>query len=112
MAYPPGTLVQRYSSPDLQYRGVPTGSAQADNVRAALVLVATGAARYGIVYRTDARLDKGVSVVATLPATSHPPVVYPTAAISDAPRVTAYLSHLRSDAARHILTRHGFTPPP
>src|SRR5215203_1463951 len=53
--------------------------AQAENVRAALVFVSRGEAPLGIVYETDARADPNVAIVARLPETSHPPIVYPAA---------------------------------
>ena len=52
---------------------------QADNVRAALAFVATGEAPLGIVYQTDANSEPKVKVVATFPADSHPPILYPVA---------------------------------
>ena len=45
--------------------------AMADNVRAALALVARGEAVLGIVYETDARVEKNVKVVGAFPADSH-----------------------------------------
>ena len=53
--------------------------AQAENVRAALALVATGEAPLGIVYQTDAAADPGVKIVGTFPEDSHPPIIYPAA---------------------------------
>ena len=50
--------------------------AQAENVRAALKLVATGEAPAGIVYETDAREDKQVKVLGTFPADTHPKIVW------------------------------------
>ena len=41
--------------------------AAADNVRAALALVARGEAPLGIVYRTDALVEKKVRIVARVP---------------------------------------------
>jgi molybdate transport system substrate-binding protein len=58
--------------------------AQADNVRAALALVGTGAAPYGITYATDAAVDPRVTVVGTFPAGSHPPIIYPAALLAGA----------------------------
>ena len=58
--------------------------AQSDNVRAALVLVSTGEAPYGIVYASDAVADDGVTVVGRFPAESHPPIVYPAALLTGA----------------------------
>lgn len=85
--------------------------AQAENVRAALLLVARGEAPLGIVYATDAAADPKVKVVATFPADSHPPIVYPAALIktsvnSDA---AAFLAFLKSAPARASFERQGFT---
>jgi molybdate transport system substrate-binding protein len=53
--------------------------ARAENVRAALLLVERGEAPLGIVYATDAAASRGVKVIGTFPAESHPPVTYPFA---------------------------------
>ncbi|ABY32845.1 molybdate ABC transporter substrate-binding protein [Methylorubrum extorquens] len=85
--------------------------AQTENVRAALLLVSRGEAPLGIVYATDAASDPGVEVVATFPADSHPPIVYPAALTKDsvrADRATSLLSFLRSPAARPFFERQGF----
>lgn len=84
--------------------------AQADNVRAALALVAAGEAPYGIVYSTDARAEDGVTVVGAFPANTHPPVVYPAAVLADAgPAATAFMDFLRGPEARAAFERQGFT---
>ncbi len=44
-----------------------------------LTYVETGNADAGIVYLTDARISSKVRVVATAPADSHEPIVYPAA---------------------------------
>lgn len=87
--------------------------AQADNVRAALALVSSGAAPYGVVYGSDAVADPGVRVVAIFPEDSHPPITYPVAAIAghDSPAVRQFLTFLASDAARTIFAAQGFTVP-
>ena len=59
--------------------GVKDKIAQAENVRAALLLVARGEAPLGIVYQTDAASDPNVRIVGTFPEDSHPPIVYPVA---------------------------------
>ncbi len=83
--------------------------AQADNVRAALALVATGEAPLGVVYATDAVAEDRVTVIGTFPASSHPPIVYPAAAIAGrGAQAAAFLDHLRSPAARAALERQGF----
>ncbi len=56
--------------------------AMAENVRAALTLVARGEAVLGIVYSTDAKVEPGVKIVGTFPADSHPAIIYPVAATS------------------------------
>jgi molybdate transport system substrate-binding protein len=84
--------------------------AQADNVRAALKLVDTGEAAYGIVYASDAISDDKVAVVGTFPEDSHKPIIYPSAvtSASTAPEAQAFLDDLSSDAAGAIFTAQGF----
>ncbi|SIN81229.1 molybdate ABC transporter substrate-binding protein [Vannielia litorea] len=79
---------------------------QADNVRAALALVALGEAPLGIVYATDARAEPGVRVVAEFPPMSHPPILYPVAALTEAG--APLMGFLQSAEAAEIFTRHGF----
>ncbi len=83
--------------------------AMADNVRAALLLVARNEAALGIVYATDARVEPGVKIVGTFPADSHPAIVYPVAATATAKREAAdYLAFLRSTAAKNLFEKYGF----
>ncbi len=56
--------------------------AQAENVRAALLLVDRGAAPLGIVYETDAKSDPAVRIIGYFPRNSHPPITYPLAALT------------------------------
>jgi molybdate transport system substrate-binding protein len=49
----------------------------AKDVRQVLTHVETGNADAGIVYATDAKISKKVSVIATAPEDSHSPVLYP-----------------------------------
>jgi len=58
-------------------------TAEAQDVRAALILVSHGEAPLGIAYSTDAAADPGVRVVATFPEDTHAPIVYPAALIAD-----------------------------
>lgn len=85
--------------------------AGADNVRAALALVARGEARFGIVYATDAKPEPKVRVVATFPSTSHPPIVYPFAVTtaSTHPDAQAFLAFLSQPAATKVFEAEGFT---
>ncbi|NEX45625.1 molybdate ABC transporter substrate-binding protein [Pseudotabrizicola algicola] len=84
--------------------------AQSENVRAALTLVASGEAPLGIVYATDATADDSVTVVASFPADSHPPITYPAALLTNAadPADAAFLEALSSDAADATFAAQGF----
>lgn len=85
--------------------------AQADNVRAALLLVSRGEAPLGIVYTTDAAADPKVKVIATFPEDSHPPILYPVAVTKDStnPDALAFLSYLRGAGPRAAFEKQGFT---
>lgn len=85
---------------------------EAENVRAALGLVARGEARLGVVYRTDALAEPRVRVVAAFPARTHPPIVYPVAVVASSrhPRASHFVDWLRSAEARAIFARRGFVP--
>jgi molybdate transport system substrate-binding protein len=85
--------------------------AQAENVRAALLLVSRGEAPLGIVYRTDAAADPNVKVIDAFPAESHPAIVYPIAltAGGSSPDAASLLAYLRSPKARPLFEKHGFT---
>lgn len=84
--------------------------AQAANVRAALALVVSGEAPLGVVYATDAAAAGDVSVIAMFPEASHPPIIYPAAAVAGTAgeEARAFLAYLRSAAARSVFERHGF----
>ncbi|KQP10583.1 molybdenum ABC transporter substrate-binding protein [Methylobacterium sp. Leaf99] len=84
--------------------------AQANNVRAALLLVSRGEAPLGVVYESDAKSDPGVKVVGVFPADSHPPVVYPFAVTAEAKGDGAarFLAFLKSAAARPFFEAQGF----
>ncbi|GLS46371.1 molybdate ABC transporter substrate-binding protein [Methylobacterium brachythecii] len=91
--------------------GVKDKVAQAENVRAALLLVARGEAPLGIVYASDAVSEPGVKVVATFPADSHPPIVYPIARTKESANEdsVALLKWLQSPAAKPFFEKQGFT---
>jgi len=95
------------------WAGVAGQVAQAENVRAALALVARGEAPLGIVYATDAVAEPGVRVVAAFPSSSHPPIVYPVAIVAgrDQPPARAFLAFLGGAQALEIFRRWGFTIP-
>lgn len=84
--------------------------AAAENVRAALALVARGEAPLGIVYATDARAAPGVRVVGTFPASSHTPITYPVAtlAASRNPEAEGFRRFLISAEGKGLFRRFGF----
>lgn len=85
--------------------------AEAENVRAALTLVARGEAPLGVVYASDARAEPAVRVVAAFPARSHAPIVYPIAKTANSrhPQANAFARWLAGPAAAEIFRQHGFT---
>lgn len=89
--------------------GVANRLARAENVRVALAYVARGEAPLGIVYRTDALADPGVSIAGVFPEDSHAPILYPLALTRDArPAARGFLAYLASPAARAVFTKAGF----
>ena len=80
------------------------------DVRAALVLVERGEAPLGLVYATDAAVSKKVRVVGTFPADSHPPIVYPVAAVSGGKISDAkqFMDFLKSPEARAVFEKYAF----
>jgi molybdate transport system substrate-binding protein len=93
------------------WSAVATRLAVADNVRAALLLVARGEAPLGIVYQTDAAVEPAVKILGTFPSDSHPPIIYPVALTAAAtnPDANAFALYLSSPAARPLFEAQGFT---
>src|SRR5581483_116900 len=85
--------------------------AQAENVRAALLLVSRGEAPAGLVYQTDAAADPGVKIIGAFPADTHPPIIYPVALTSGAssPDAAAFLAYIKSPKAKPAFEAQGFT---
>jgi molybdate transport system substrate-binding protein len=88
-----------------------------ENVRQTLEYVAAGNADAGIVFTTDALVDKDrVRVVAIAePGKDHPPILYPAAVVASAPNAAAarsFVAFLRMKEAMGILQRYGFMPAP
>jgi molybdate transport system substrate-binding protein len=85
--------------------------AAADNVRAALALVARGEAPLGIVYATDAKSEPKVRVVGIFPEITHLPILYPVATLTAAtnPDTDAFRAFLLSREGKAIFRRFGFS---
>ncbi len=92
--------------------GVAAQVVQAENVRAALALVAAGEAPLGIVYASDAVVEPGVTVVATFAADTHPAIVYPAALTAGAQDAALlFLDALTAPKAQAVFLVNGFTRP-
>ncbi|MEO6969140.1 MAG: molybdate ABC transporter substrate-binding protein [Rhodanobacteraceae bacterium] len=118
IALPESVPAGRYAKASLTALGLWNGIAQRlasnQDVRAALKLVVIGEAPLGIVYRSDAVSEPRVRVVATFPATSHKPIVYPIAIVRghDNAATQALMTALESPRARDVFRGYGFDAPP
>jgi molybdate transport system substrate-binding protein len=83
---------------------------RADSVRSALAFVDRAEAPLGIVYETDALIDKRVRVVDVFPAGSHKPIVYPIALTGAAKTGAArFVAYIRGPAGVVAFKAYGFT---
>jgi len=80
-----------------------------EDVRAALAFVERGECAAGIVYATDALISTKVEVVGTFPESSHAPIVYPMALISQSQEARAFLDYLSQAEAGKVFAHYGFT---
>jgi molybdate transport system substrate-binding protein len=111
---PDSVPVGRYARSALTSLGVWSEVAdrlvRAEDVRHALAFVARGEAPLGIVYATDARVDKRVRIVGAFPADSHPPITYPFALTRRAgPGAAIFAEFVRGEASRAVFEEFGFT---
>ncbi len=84
----------------------------ADNVRAALVVVESGNAEAGIVYKTDAAISKKVKVALEIPAADGPKITYPAALLKDPRNPEAarkFLIYLAGKEADETFVKFGFS---
>lgn len=83
----------------------------AKDVRQVLSYVETGNVDAGLVYATDAKVSDQVQVVATAPADTHSPIIYPVGVVADsenAEAAQAFVDFLSSDTAVTIFEEYGF----
>lgn len=115
LANPDGVPAGLYAKQALIHMGlweaVEGSVVAADDVRAALVWVARGEARAGIVYRTDARISPEVEIAATVPANTHAPVNYPVTLVAQHENDTArqFLAYMKGPAGARVFAEFGFT---
>jgi molybdate transport system substrate-binding protein len=92
------------------WASVESKMAMAENVRAALALVAREEAPLGIVYETDAKVEPKVKIVGVFPADSHTPITYPVAVTAPGKaEAQRYVDFLRTSTAKAIFEKYGFT---
>jgi molybdate transport system substrate-binding protein len=85
--------------------------ARTDSVRSALALVDRGEAPFGIVYETDALIDKNVRMIDVFPPDTHSPIVYPVALTSAAkPDAAKFVAFMRGPAGSAVFKSYGFAP--
>jgi molybdate transport system substrate-binding protein len=112
---PDSVPVGRYAKQALSHLGVWDSVVdrivRADSVRSALAFVDRGEAPLGIVYETDALVDKNVRIVDTFPPDSHAPIIYPLALTSAAKADAAkFVAYLRGPAGDTAFVHYGFKP--
>jgi molybdate transport system substrate-binding protein len=81
------------------------------DVRQVLAYVETGNVDAGLVYATDAQVSDQVQVIATAPAATHTPIVYPVAVVEDSDHqaaAQAFVDFLSSEPAVAIFQGYGF----
>lgn len=107
----------RYAQETLTRRGLWAGLQPkiilGENVRQTLAYVAQGNADAGLVFATDAAIEKQRVRVAqvAVPGQDHKPILYPVAVIAGAPHAPVarrFVSFLQGPTAQRILLRYGF----
>jgi len=81
------------------------------DVRQVLSYVETGNVDAGLVYATDAQGSDQVQVIATAPAETHAPIIYPIAVVQDSEQAEAaqdFVDFLTSETAVSIFQGYGF----
>ena len=84
----------------------------AKDVREVLSWVETGNVDAGVVYETDAKISKDVTICSTALEGSHKKVIYPIGVVKTskhAAEAQKFVDFLFSDAAREVFARYGFT---
>jgi molybdate transport system substrate-binding protein len=84
--------------------------ASAADVQTALAYVSRHEAPLGIVFDTDARLDRGVRVIGIFPPDSHPPIVYSVATVarSSNPNRDQVFRYITSALAAQVFMSFGY----
>jgi molybdate transport system substrate-binding protein len=106
--------VGKYAQQALMYYGwwepIKARVVGTDDVRTATAFIERGECPVGIVYSTDAKISKKVSVIASFPALSHKPIIYPGALLKRASVDSKeFWAYLQTAEAKAVFVRYGFT---
>ncbi len=82
---------------------------ETEDVRSALNFVARGECQAGIVYATDAAINKNVVIAGVFPANSHPPIIYPMGLIKKDKKSVQFYQFLQAAPAKAVFKKYGFT---
>jgi len=98
----------KYAKAALAHMGLkpPERTIYGSNVRDVLSKVSQGGAEAGIVYATDAGLDRELRIAYTFPEECHPKILYSTGLLKPAGR--AFFDVLKESWAQEIARKHGF----
>ena len=82
---------------------------RAEDVRSALAFVARGDAPFGIVYLTDAKIEKRVKLLDVFPRDTYPPIRYPIAMTAGAgAEARRFIDFVTGNRAAGIFQQYGF----
>jgi molybdate transport system substrate-binding protein len=109
-SHPAGRMAKASLSSLGLWNAVARKVASAENPLLAVKMVARGDAPHAVVFTTDALTDPGVSIVATFPDDSHPPIRYPVAILAKSgnPEAARFLDYSKSDPATETFRRLGY----
>ena len=112
---PKGVPVGQYSEEILTKLGllddIRAKAVYGSDVRQVLAWVASGEADAGLVYATDAAVEPSVRVVATAPAGTHKPIIYPAAVLKDTKHLDTakdFLAFVSNDKNKERFAKYGF----
>lgn len=88
--------------------------APAQNIRAALYLVQSQAAPFGIVYQSDLNRNEHIELIEILPEESHDPIIYQSILLSsqreNSKSAKAFFDFLTSNVSKSAFKKFGFIP--
>lgn len=96
------------------WQGISNNLAPSQNIRAALYLVQTQAAPFGIVYQSDLVRNKHIELIEIFPPESHDQIVYQSILLSSKPMGSAesikFYDFLSENISKSIFEKFGFIP--